>query len=189
MNYRSKALFSLLPCLFFISTLCFCHVAHAQNKAEKCTTQNCVTIKEYQEQNEKLEKNLNKLKNEFSDLKYRLSVEKELNIEVIGLKRQIADDKNEYYNTKINSLSFWVSIYGILFTIIFGILGIIGYKKITIFISKKVDSEIGNRIPKLLDDVAKRLNYDVQQTLADGHEESSNQPEVNVNAFDRGAKK
>jgi gas vesicle protein len=140
MNYRSKALFSLLPCLFFISILCFCPVAHAQNKAEKCTTQNCVTIKEYQEQNELLKKETNEFKDEIADLNYK-----------------IAENKKDRFEAATSHLSLLTSIVTGFFTILgigFSYLIWFGYnnvKELKNEVKRDVEDQINGKISPIIE--------------------------------------
>lgn len=153
MNYRSKALFSLLPCLFLISTLCFYHVAHAQNKAEKCTTQNCVTIKEYQEQNAQLRKEINELKDEIADLNYK-----------------IAENKEGIYDSAIQTQSTWLAVYGLSLVFGSGFMAWLGWGKINdIKASLKEQNEkyIREYAKKVLDESVSNPKQNTRDELKD----------------------
>lgn len=125
--------------LVFYKHPLFLSCCHAQNKAKKCTTQNCVTIKEYEEQNEQLKKETNELKNKIADLNYK-----------------IAENKESIYDSAIQTQSTWLSVYGILFLLSGGVATFFGFKKLD-EIENELDGKIVSKVNLEQDAIIERL--------------------------------
>ena len=134
-----KSHFQSVAMLVFYKHPLFLSCCHAQNKAKKCTTQNCVTIKEYEEQNEQLKKETNELKNKIADLNYK-----------------IAENKESIYDSAIQTQSTWLSVYGILFLLSGGVATFFGFKKLD-EIENELDGKIVSKVNLEQDAIIERL--------------------------------